>query len=223
MHKFSSFALNLIPLILSPAIAFASCGDRLATPAPSHSTAGPWESPLNRKLINLLIVNGIDFREGDKVVVRGARYQEGFIEAVATELRRRGAAAVQILFNPTYADLKEAIRNGESPELFAARFYPKAMTQSMIDEKYSSIKIEGSNEGGVPEEFDPAQWTDYLTAVATSFRPYVNFMAADNVPWTLIELPTPPAGATGGSRALSRRSDEDAQENGRRGLLAGST
>jgi aminopeptidase len=191
MLKNIIFVYILIGLSLSPIFALADCLGELGGGAPAESVAGPWDSNSNRKLINLLIENGIDFRAGDKVVVRGARYQSAFIEAVATELMRRGAGAVQVLYQPSHADIKEAIRTNESPEHFAERFFPKALTEKMIDQKYASIKIEGSNESGVPEGIDSSQWTEYLTAVATSFRPYVNFMAADNVQWTLVELPTP--------------------------------
>lgn len=153
-------------------------------------TTGPWDSVRNRRLIEVVLRGGIAFQSGDKVAIRAERYQTPFIDALVRELRAREAADVIVLYAPTNAEIAAAIDAGESPEAFGERLLPAATMQKLATERYSSVRIMGSNELGTPEQYDLNRWSQYLTALRTALKPY-SAVYISHLPWTLIELPTP--------------------------------
>jgi aminopeptidase len=181
--KISACISIVLSVAFVSASALASCADQL-------QANEPWGASRNKKLIDLVIRNGIDFRPGDKVYVSGTRYVATFVDAVAEELLKRGAASVKTSYSVAHAEIKEAIRIGEPPELFAERIIPQAMVQEMVRDKYASISIDGPTEIGVPEGYDPEVWQSYRIALMRNVQPYQNVAMANEVIWTVIELPT---------------------------------
>ncbi len=153
-------------------------------------TRGPWDSARNAKLADLLIQTGIDFRPGENVVIRSELAQKPFAEDLAKELKRRGAKDVINFYYPDYALTKRAIAEGISPEDYARFYVPENLVNRLIEEKYSSIRLMGSNETGTPAGYDPEVFSRYDAEVQKAIRPYVRHCSRDHLPWTLLELPT---------------------------------
>ena len=152
---------------------------------------GPWKPIQNERMANLILDAGIDFKPGDKVMVRGENYQKPFMLDLVKILKKRGAGDVKTLFYPDHSQIKKAIEAGLSATQFAERIIKPALIPTLISEKYSNMRIMGSNAFGVPEGVDPKVFDEYNEAINRIVRPFLKFSSADGVPWTLIDLPTP--------------------------------
>jgi aminopeptidase len=142
------------------------------------------------KYARLLLEVGVNLQAGQKIVIAAEPYHWNFLNIIAAEAYKMGAAYVLVEANDPGL-LQARVEHGAEKELSELVSWTDKKNQALIDEGWAKLSLFGPTEPDLMGTLDSQRLSIIQKVQSVSGKPVSDACATGKITWCVAALPTP--------------------------------